>query len=863
MRRSPTSLLPARVCLLLAGLLGAGRGLAADDPYGGLKPLTIENEHLRLVLLPQIGGRITELRAKPTGANHLLLDPAALGLYRRMDLGEGFLLLAGGLFDALVDNGRRGYPGSFQCAPYDVRVDGNAATLTCRRGAVAVTRRMALAADGPRLSVEVTYRNVSKQAIRTGVGLRAEFRIEKGRRPLVAVPVAGGRVGLYDACGGLGRVRPGAGWILNDPGAGEKLLCLFDPGETEFVRGYRGSAWGADIYALTLLQTQRRLAPGKTVSFKIELCLFAHSAQAVDLAKRSAVIPEAEVRQRSAARLQLVLDNLGSVGRRYPRGLNALAPWGLVTTPRIAYRHKRPWARQATEYRAGDDVRLTINSVSFAKGKEAGPAIEAAGTLALPAGRTVDAKVAFRAGQDAALVFPAKAIGATAGPFHVDYQVRIGGREVLTGQAQVRYHHRDDPRIPALLAAARKLAEDVGRQRARLKGAELALPWIEKRIEYAVNLHETGDYRYRPFCHGQAREEAYGTSSDAIRLLEDAAACARAVLAGRDPAAVTPGSHVFCYDLARYGAKIVPFDDEEFSRKLAAFKTAVDALARKPGAAKDIGWYMALYRLGRQAAEYGIRADHGDTDAAAKRMNDWLDDCCTRLDKWPDDGWKKGKFRFPFGGLIQFYTQHVERHRGYAVYVPSCYDAKTPRPVLVDPNSYGRILPPGSGWDVPRGADPVTLPGALEAHGYFHLGPGHTNTYSRSGNPEDVRRVIADAVTFLKMDRARFYCAGGSLNADATGNLGNSMLETWAAVAPFSQGAQLWTRKTAKLPRVTFQAGSENRLFVKGIQQYREWGVYDPAIHLGGLYPGAGHCGMSRDMWQFVFEFFARHARAR
>jgi len=61
--------------------------------------------------------------------------------------------------------------------------------------------------------------------------------------------------------------------------------------------------------------------------------------------------------------------------------------------------------------------------------------------------------------------------------------------------------------------------------------------------------------------------------------------------------------------------------------------------------------------------------------------------------------------------------------------------------------------------------------------------------------------------------------------------------------------------------KVTFQAGSENRLFVKGIRQCREWGVYDPKTHLGGLYPGAGHCGMNRDMWQFVFEFFARHSK--
>jgi len=822
--------------------------LPAVDPYAGLKTAAVDDGRLRLVVLPEIGGRIVELRSKQTGANHLLLDPAALKLYRQMGIGEGFLIMAGGLFDVVVDNGRRGYPGSFQCAPYDVRVGKDAITVTCRRGAVEVTRRMTL---GEGATIEVTYRNVSKAAIETGVGLRAEFRIGKDRWPLVAVPIKGGRLGLYDACGGMGRVEPGAGWVVADPGAGEKLLILFDPAEVELIRGYRGSRWRATICALTLLQKQRPLPPGKSVTLKVRLCPFSQAADAVKLAGAAA----------SSHSLKLVLDNLSAVGKRYPRGQNALRPWGLVGEPRLVYSRTRPWARAATEYRAGDDVRLALNSVAFTKSP---PAVEAAGALHLSDGRTVAAKARLAPGGGAWLVFPALEIGAVSGPFTARYTLTAGGEQLLAGAHTVRYHHRGDPRVPRLRAKAGRLASQIRGQGGRLKHAKLALPWIDKRIEYAVNLQETGDYRYRPFCHGKELDDAYGSTTEAIHLLRDAIGCAETVLAGRDPAAeVKPGGHIFCYDLARYGAKVVPFKDAGFERKLGAFKAKVDALAKRPKASKDIGWYMALYLLGRRALDHGIRADDGDAAAAARRMNAWLDDVLARIDKWPDDGWKRGKFRFPFGGLIKFYTDNIERHRGYSVYVPSAYDGKAARPVLVDPNSYGSLLSPGAAWTVPSGPDPVTRLGAAETFGYFLLGPGHTNTYSRSGNPEDVRRVIADATTFLKMDRSRFYCTGGSLNADATGNLGNSMLDTWAAVAPYSQGAQLWTRKTAKLPRVTFQAGSENRLFVKGIKQYREWGVYDPGIHLGGLYPGAGHCGMSRDMWQFVFEFFARHTKRR
>jgi hypothetical protein len=855
--------------LCLALLLSSYAAFAAEpDAYAELEPVRLESAHMRVVVVPRLGGRVTELRRTGTGPNHLWLDPGALESYRKLKLGEGHLLLAGGMFDVLFDNGHRGYPGLFQCARYDVKVEKAASSPTlvavCRRGAVEVTRRMSLGADAPRLAVEVTYRNVSKRPIRTGVSLRAEFGGAKNRTPQVAVPAAGGRLGLYDRCKGMGRVAPGAGWIVSDPGTGEGLLVLFDPEQIEFVRGFYGNAWGSRLYALTLCRKQRELAPGESVSLRLALCPFRTDDEAVRQADGTLIIRNAAARAASAERLALFLRNRSAIGTRHPRGLQAFAPWGLVSLPRVAYARKRPWARQATEYRAGDDVRLTFGSVAFGE-KHAGHPFELSGQLGLPDGRVLEASVKGEAGKGGELVFPAEDIGAVAGPFEASYTVRADGRELAStaiGAVTVRYHHRGDPDLQKLRARARDLAAKVRAKRDELDHAARALPWIEKRIEYAENLYEIGDYRYRPFCHGRALIDTYGSSTDALLLFRDAVRCAWAVLAGRDPAAErSPGTHVFCYDLAPYGARVVPFRDAAFRRKLAAFEAKVDALAAKPEAVRDAAWYRALCRLGREAVEHGIRADDGDAAAAARRMHDWLDDVNARLDKWPDDGWKKGKFRFPYGGLIPFYTRNIERYRGYAVTIPSAYNGRESRPVLVDPNSYGSLLPPGSGWDVPRDPDPVTLAGALETYGYFHVGPGHTNGYSRSGNPDDVRRVLKDAAAFLRMDASRVYCKGGSLNADATGNLANSMRGTWAAVAPYSQGAQLWTKKTARLPRVTFQAGREAAVFSRGVRNYRDWGVYDPAIHLGGLYPGVGHCGSGRDMWQFVFEFFARHRR--
>ncbi len=846
----------------LAGVLVAAlvqAGAAGADPYGGLETVAIQDEHLRLVVVPQVGGRIAELVERKTGVNHLLRDAAAFQAYRELDIGEGHLLLAGGLFDVVSDTGRGGYPGRFQCAPYQARVEersgGPAVVVSCRRGAVEVTRRMSLLGRRGGLRIDVTYRNVSDRPITSGVNLRAEF--PSGRQSeLVAVPARSGRIGLFGRCAGLGRLAVAGGWVLLDRGPGGRLLLLFDADEVEFVRGFSGRG----MYALTIQQTRRAIPPGRSVSLAVEVRLPADAEAAAGMARGAATGGTPEGRSSAAAALKLLLDNM-EVVRRHPTGLSVLAPWGLVAEPKVAYRRSRPWARERTEYAAGDPVRLVARCTPFAKpGMPAPKGLALSARLRLPTGEALQAARPIPMDGEAAAEFPADRITA-AGPFVCEWSIAAADRRLATGRCRIRYHHRGDPRIGRLLGEAKRLLGDLGRRDDLAGSAKRGVAWIVKRIEYAENLHETGDFRYRPFCHGRALDDCFGASSTAIYLLEDAIRCAKAVLAGRAAAAeLPPGGHVFAYDLAEHGAKLVAFDDADFRRKLARFADKVDALARRPEAAKDIGWYRMLHLLGRRALEGGIRADDGDAPAARASMHRWLDDVLARIEKWPQDGWRKGKFRFPYEGMLGLYTKRLERYRGYSAYVPSSYDGTSARPVLVDPNSYGNLLPAEA---PPSDPDPASLLGAVEAHGYLLLWPGHTNTYSRSGNPEDVRRVIADASRFLKMDRRRFYCAGGSLNADATGYLANSMPDTWAAVAPYSQGLAVWQRAAARIPRVNFQAGREVEAFIKGVRKYRAAGLYDPKIHLGGLYPGVGHCGMNRDMWPFVFDFFARHVRAQ
>ena len=703
---------------------------------------------------------------------------------------------------------------------------------------------MTLAADAARLTVEIGYRNVSDAPIRAGVTVRTELTGRLGRNaPRVILPVEPRRLGLFPRCKGLRRARPAAGWILNAPAAGERLLFRYDLPQVQFVRGFTANAYAERMYAVSLEQNQRKLAPAESVSLTLLLDVLGADVDPDSL---------------EIADLAAVLRNLPAL-RKHPGGLSAYAPWGVVSLPQVLYKRTRPWARAATEYRAGDDVRLRSTFTAFT-GPNA-PAPKPVRVLAKLETRkpngTLEAHAAIPPSGSTDLVFAAAKIGPVAGPYRCETTVEAGGERRKPRVLRIRYHHRGDTRIPRGIQLVRSHIAALRKRRTEAN-VRRVLPWIEKRLEYAENLHEIGDYRYRPFCHGQAREEAYGSSSEALALLDDALKTTRQL---RDPSErqpIPPGGHVFCYDLARYGAKFTPFPGDLFAEKLAKFKTQVEKLEANPDAAKDVGWYKALYLLARRALDDGIRADDGDAPAAVLRMHEWIDDCLKRIAKWPDDGYRQGKFRFPYGGRIDFYTKHVERYRGYSVYLPACYDGQTALPVLVDPNSYGGLMP---AWTAPADPDPVTLDGATELYGYIRIFPGHTNTYSRSGNPEDVRRVLDDAATFLKIDRDRIYCAGGSLNADATGNLGNSMLETWAAVAPFSQGAQLWTKKTARLPRVTFQAGGEAAVFIKGVRKYQEWGVYDPAIHRGGHYPGVSHCRMSHDMWQFVFEFFARHKR--
>jgi len=112
------------------------------------------------------------------------------------------------------------------------------------------------------------------------------------------------------------------------------------------------------------------------------------------------------------------------------------------------------------------------------------------------------------------------------------------------------------------------------------------------------------------------------------------------------------------------------------------------------------------------------------------------------------------------------------------------------------------------------------------------------------------------------IDPKRMYCTGGSLGADCTGNLAKDMPEVWAAVFAFSQGGPLFSRRNRRLPFISAQAYNyELSVLRRSARRFRQGGYYDPAIHHLMCYPGVGHCGMSRDIWPFVLDFFDRHRR--
>lgn len=230
--------------------------------------VTLENGALKVVVVPQIGGRIWRLYHKgrqqdllwrgaiPAWALARGLDPAS---YRNLG---GYEEYAGETFGA---------PGWAERYHSQVATDGRAVTLsTTLPNGLALRRTVTLAPDGPVLAIESRLENVSGKELR-GAMLRVhpQFAAAKG-----AVPTglrARGADGTWKPLTLVsgenylrGEQRPAGAWAVPWPETGLQVVNEFDPVQVGTCLFYNGP----EFVNLELFSPRQDLPAGAAITIK-------------------------------------------------------------------------------------------------------------------------------------------------------------------------------------------------------------------------------------------------------------------------------------------------------------------------------------------------------------------------------------------------------------------------------------------------------------------------------------------------------------------------------------------------------------------------------------------------------------------
>lgn len=160
-------------CLILTTAAPAEVVLFQSYP-GGRTGVVIGTAHMRLGVIPEMGGRAVELRREPGGSNVLHTAP----WFFHLDEGDAWL---GGEYGGLNDVPTEGWPGPFWGTDYTWThtnsPEGTLLKLQAESEAIGIEREMLLPADAAMLIVRVRQRNLAGESRSMQNRIHGEFRV--------------------------------------------------------------------------------------------------------------------------------------------------------------------------------------------------------------------------------------------------------------------------------------------------------------------------------------------------------------------------------------------------------------------------------------------------------------------------------------------------------------------------------------------------------------------------------------------------------------------------------------------------------------------------------------------------------------
>jgi len=229
--------------------------------------VALENAHLKVLLVPSLGGRIWRLYAKELGEDLFWRGALPWSLLPTGANPSQYVALGGYEEYAGEKWASPGWAEEYECV---VSTDRPSATLrVALPSGLTLRRTVTLLADRPGLAVASELRNDSDATLE-GVALRAhpQFRFRAGQ-PDLALTVKGpdgqwSQRPLASETWFQGEQLPAGAWGVVDSASGVRLVNEFDPAEVRAC--YVFASPGGESYNLELFSPTQALPPGATLS---------------------------------------------------------------------------------------------------------------------------------------------------------------------------------------------------------------------------------------------------------------------------------------------------------------------------------------------------------------------------------------------------------------------------------------------------------------------------------------------------------------------------------------------------------------------------------------------------------------------
>jgi hypothetical protein len=192
----------AMLAVLISRAAATGNCKITEGTLGEFQTLVLENDLVRVTVMPQVGGRIVEYALKSSGHNQLFSDTEAFKAYKPGEtMTRTVMYVAGGHEDTIRETGEWNWPNDFEQEPYAVEIVADspevaAIRLSAARGNVGIQRVHTLRRNSTTLTHDLTVTNISQEPIEMMLRHRVALQVggEARRGDTIAYPAKSGIV---------------------------------------------------------------------------------------------------------------------------------------------------------------------------------------------------------------------------------------------------------------------------------------------------------------------------------------------------------------------------------------------------------------------------------------------------------------------------------------------------------------------------------------------------------------------------------------------------------------------------------------------------------------------------------------------